>query len=154
MVVMGAYQSDKADSVALATEQHDEPPEHLVNQHEADAEIQRIASQITAESQSSATLFPFQPDSNLDPHSANFNPRSWAKAYYNARNEGAALRKSGFAFKNLNVFGFGSAIEFQKDVTHVFLEAWNLASRALGRSREQRVDILRDFEGEFAIFLN
>ena len=152
---MGAQQSEKADPgrrASMAAEQpHDEPPEHFVDQQEADAEIQRIASHMTAQSQSNATLFPFQPEGELDPNSAKFNPRSWAKAYYNARNdalEGASLRRAGFAFKHLNVYGFGSSIDFQKDVTHIFLEAYNLASRALGQSKPQRVDILRDFEGK------
>lgn len=154
MVTTAPYQSerthpDRRDS--LTGEWHnDEEPEHIVDPEEADAEIKRIASQLTTSSFTSTSLFPIQTDTKLDPHSPKFDSRAWARAYYHARNEaldGASPRKAGFAFKGLNVFGYGSSIDFQKDVTHIFLEAYNLASRAFGQSKKQRVDILRDLEG-------
>lgn len=155
MVITAPYQSEKADPERHAPISGDrnveETPEHVVDPAEADAEIHRIASQVTAQDQPTMALFPIQADSKLDPNSPNFNPRSWAKAYYDARNDaldGASPRKSGFAFKNMNVFGFGSSIDFQKDVTHLLHGAYDLARRALGQSKNQRIDILRDCEGK------
>jgi ATP-binding cassette subfamily G (WHITE) protein 2 (PDR) len=154
MVTTAPYQSDKAHPerrMSLGDGlHHDEQPEQIFDPEEANAEIQRIATQLSTGPSAVPALFPIECDSKLDPHSPKFDARAWAKAFYKARSdalEGASPRKAGFAFKDLNVFGYGSSIDFQKDVTHIFLEAYNAASRALGQSKKQRVDILRDVEG-------
>jgi hypothetical protein len=58
-------------------------------------------------------------DSVLNPNSPNFQPKAFAKSLLNlqARDpEKWKLRTAGFAFKDLNVYGFGSATDYQKTV--------------------------------------
>jgi len=87
------------------------------------------------------------PDSPLNPGSANFRARAWAKAVVDmVATEGHAFRTSGVCFQNLNVFGFGKATDYQKDVANVWLEVAGLARRLVGGGK-RRIDILRSFDG-------
>ncbi|KAK7408022.1 Multidrug resistance protein [Neonectria punicea] len=95
------------------------------------------------------TLFPLASDGPLNPNSPAFNARKWAKAFYELRtdtSEGNPLRTTGVAFKNLNVFGFGSDTDFQKSVGNIFLETGTILKKLL-RGTQKRVDILRNVEG-------
>jgi hypothetical protein len=85
--------------------------------------------------------------SPLNPNGPNFNARVWAKTVVGmVAGEGHQLRSSGVAFQNLNVHGFGSATDYQKDVVNVWLEVLG-AARKLAGQKEHRIDILRDFDG-------
>ncbi|KAK1984955.1 ABC-2 type transporter-domain-containing protein [Colletotrichum cereale] len=89
------------------------------------------------------------PDSPLNPNGKNFSARKWAKTLANVTNEhGSGYRTAGFAFQNLNVFGYGKETDYQKDVGNVWLElpglARELTSKTGGR---RRISILRDFNG-------
>jgi ABC-type multidrug transport system ATPase subunit len=55
-------------------------------------------------------------------------------------------RSAGIAFRNLNVFGYGSATDYQKSVGNVWLETVSIAQKLMGKG-QRRIDILRDFEG-------
>lgn len=116
----------------------------------ADQEVNALARQLTSQSHGPpGTLFPIPDDGPLNPDSPSFNARQWAKAFYNIRTdtaEGTPPKTTGIAFKDLNVFGFGSATDFQKSVGNVFLEAGTLARKLMGQ-KQQRVDILRGLEG-------
>ncbi len=86
-------------------------------------------------------------DSPLNPSSANFKARSWAKAVAAlVTGEGRDFRTTGVCFQNLNVFGFGAGTDYQKSVANVWFEAAGLASRLFGGGR-RRIDILRQFDG-------
>lgn len=93
--------------------------------------------------------FEAEKDSELDPHSENFKARTWVKSIIKMqRDDGRSpMRTGGFAFRNLNVHGFGNATDYQKDVANVWLDVVGLARKALGLARPRRIDILRDFEG-------
>ncbi|KAL2265953.1 hypothetical protein VTJ83DRAFT_5305 [Remersonia thermophila] len=85
--------------------------------------------------------------SPLNPNGPNFNARAWAKALVGlVAGENNQFRTSGVAFQNLNVHGFGTATDFQKDVLNVWLEAVGLVRKLTG-SGQHRIDILRDFNG-------
>lgn len=56
-------------------------------------------------------------------------------------------RTAGLAFRQMNVYGFNTAVDSQKTVSHVFLNAWNYTKKMIGQNNKQKVDILRDFEG-------
>ncbi|KAL4882075.1 ABC-2 type transporter-domain-containing protein [Aspergillus karnatakaensis] len=116
-----------------------------------DSSLHKLARKITSQSTSHVgPLFPLSAGTQLDPASEHFNARKWAKAFYKARVEAASgnkLRTASLAYKNLNVYGFGSAIDVQKTVTHLFTQGFALAKTLLGSSKKQRVDILTDFEG-------
>lgn len=116
----------------------------------ADQEVNALARRLTSQSHGPlGTLFPIPDSGPLNPESPNFNARKWAKAFYDIRtdtSEGNPPKTTGIAFRNLDVYGFGSSTDFQKSVGNVFLEVGSLAKRRLGR-KEQRVDILRGLEG-------
>jgi ATP-binding cassette, subfamily G (WHITE), member 2, PDR len=87
------------------------------------------------------------PDSPLNPNGPNFKARAWAKAVVDmVGGAGHTFRTSGVAFQNLNVFGFGSPTDYQKDVVNVWLEMTG-AVRSLFGYGKRRIDILRDFDG-------
>ncbi|KAH8734526.1 ABC-2 type transporter-domain-containing protein [Ilyonectria robusta] len=113
-------------------------------------EILDLARRLTTQSHAApGTLFPLPSDGPLNPHSPDFNARKWAKAFYDIRtdtSEGNPPRTTGVAFKNLNVYGFGTDTDFQKSVGNIFLEAGTMISKLLHDS-QKRVDILRDIEG-------
>lgn len=114
-------------------------------------EVLQLARRLTTQSHQggSAPLFPLAEDGPLDPNSPKFNAKKWAKAFFKARTEslgGTPPKTTGVAFKNLNVYGFGSDTDFQKSVGNIFLDAGTLAKKLLNRS-QKRVDILHDLEG-------
>ena len=87
------------------------------------------------------------PDSPLNPNGEKFRARTWAKAVVDMMSTtGHAFRTTGVAFQNLNVYGFGSATDYQKDVANVWMEAATIARKLLGQGK-RRIDILRDFDG-------
>ncbi|KAI0477156.1 ABC-2 type transporter-domain-containing protein [Xylariaceae sp. FL0804] len=85
--------------------------------------------------------------SELNPSSPNFNARAWSRAIADlARQEGTDFRSAGICFENLNVHGYGTATDYQKDVGNVWLEVVGMARRFLGHG-QTKIDILRDFNG-------
>lgn len=86
-------------------------------------------------------------DSPLNPNSPHFSARAWAKAVVDmVTSSGADFRTSGIAFQNLNVFGFGQATDYQKDVANIWISAAGAVRGLLGHGK-RRIDILRDFDG-------
>jgi ATP-binding cassette subfamily G (WHITE) protein 2 (PDR) len=96
---------------------------------------------------------PFALDPNthpeLDPSSPKFNARQWVKTlvHHHTSHNGDVL-KSGFSFRNLNVHGFGTPTDFQKDVLNIFYSIpETIAGMLGGNNRKTKIQILRDFEG-------
>jgi ATP-binding cassette subfamily G (WHITE) protein 2 (PDR) len=86
-------------------------------------------------------------DSPLNPASAKFSGRAWAKAVVDMIQEkGAAFRTAGVAFQNLNVYGYGEATDYQKNVLNVWLTAAGAVRKLMG-NKGRRIDILRQFDG-------
>ncbi|KAH6871434.1 ABC-2 type transporter-domain-containing protein [Thelonectria olida] len=150
LAVLPPSSSATSRSTMVATEQpptelNDDDPDTRMN-----ADILQLARRYTATSHATGpcSLFPAEADGPLDPSSANFNARKWAKAFYNARTDvsnGEAPRTAGIAFRNMSVYGFGTDTDFQKTVGNVALEAVNLFKRF--RQQDHRVDILHGLEG-------
>ncbi|KAK1524570.1 ABC-2 type transporter [Colletotrichum paranaense] len=113
-------------------------------------EVLQLARRYTTQSNAApGSLFPVPAEGPLNPSSPDFNARKWAKAFYNIRtdtSEGNPPKTTGIAFKNLNVFGYGTSTDYQKSVGNVFLEAASLVKKLAG-AKEQRIDILHDLEG-------
>ena len=89
-------------------------------------------------------------DSALDPQSPNFSPRAFARSLLNlqARDpEKWKQRTAGFAFKDLNAYGFGSATDYQKSVGNVVFELVGMTKMLLGLDRPKRIDILWNLDG-------
>jgi ATP-binding cassette subfamily G (WHITE) protein 2 (PDR) len=86
-------------------------------------------------------------DSPLNPNGANFSARAWAKAVVEmVSGSGHKFRTTGVAFQHLNVFGFGSPTDYQKDVVNVWLETVGFVRGLFGHNK-RRIDILREFDG-------
>ncbi|PGH03298.1 hypothetical protein GX51_04168 [Blastomyces parvus] len=121
----------------------------------ADDDIKSFARQLTRQSTHISSLEPHNPfialekDGTLDPHSPNFNAKAWMKnllALQSRDPERYPRRTAGFAFRNLNVHGFGLPTDYQKDVANAPLEIGNLF-RAITGSGKHRIQILRNFTG-------
>ncbi|KAJ4408698.1 Multidrug resistance protein [Didymella pomorum] len=82
--------------------------------------------------------------SQLDPQSASFRARDWAKSFYGLRysSDEAIARVAGFAFQGLNVNGKGSPTDFQSTVGNTILKLPALFGRG-----SQKIEILRDLDG-------
>ena len=87
--------------------------------------------------------------SPFNPHGEKFNARMWAKAVAKTATEsGQDFRRVGLCFQNLNVFGYGTPNDFQKDVGNVWLALPSMARRLFsGRTDSNRIDILRELCG-------
>lgn len=93
--------------------------------------------------------FEYEEGSILDVKSPNFKPRAWARALLNleARDpEHYQMRTAGFAFKDLNVWGFGADTDYQKSVGNIFLSVIGLAQRVMG-NKGRKIDILQHMDG-------
>ncbi|KAJ5381155.1 uncharacterized protein N7496_003583 [Penicillium cataractarum] len=112
----------------------------------------RLTRHSTRYSVSSGLENPFTTDvsdSTVNPHSPNFNVRSWMKMLLAIRSRDPDRypdRKAGVAFRNLSVHGFGSPTDYQKDVLNCLLEAGTIIRRLAG-IKMPRIDILRNFDG-------
>jgi hypothetical protein len=137
-----------------AAEDEEDDEADAIEQERRGSLVQALARKYTAQSnadvQPGANVFTIASQdeaSPLNPNGPNFNARAWAKAVVNmAAGEGHQFRTSGVAFQNLNVYGFGSPTDYQKDVVNVWLEAVGLVRRLTGHGK-RRIDILRDFNG-------
>ncbi len=116
--------------------------------------VQALARKYTSQSHAGAPgANPFviasqDEDSPLNPNGKKFNARAWAKtAVEMVSGEGHQFRTTGVAYQHLNVYGFGTPTDFQKDFLNVWLEGVGLARKLIGRNANRRIDILRDFDG-------
>ncbi|EXJ88084.1 hypothetical protein A1O1_05012 [Capronia coronata CBS 617.96] len=92
------------------------------------------------------------PESPLNPSGNKFNARAWAQNVAKvARESGLDFRRTGLCFQNLNVFGYGTAADFQKDVTNIWLALPGIIARQLmpgsSMSGRTRLDVLHQFDG-------
>jgi ATP-binding cassette subfamily G (WHITE) protein 2 (PDR) len=116
------------------------------------SDVQGLAREMTRKSTfSEADLNPLEagPESKLNPNSPNFSARAWARSLLHLREQDNArnpARTSGIAFRNLNVYGFGTASDYQKTVGNIFLKTVGVARKLMGVG-QRRIDILQDFEG-------
>ena len=132
------------EDLTLASEREEE---------KRDNEVLHLARHFSTQTQQSVyhkNPFETGESSVLNPHSSNFNPRAFAKSLLNlqARDpEKWKQRTSGFAFKDLNVYGFGSPTDYQKSVGNVLLEAVGLTKKLLGTSKPRKIGILQGLDG-------
>jgi ABC-type multidrug transport system ATPase subunit len=124
-----------------------------IEEKRRDDEVTQLARKITTQSRHSTyndNPFEAQRDTILDPASPNFSPRAFAKSLLNlqARDpEKWKQRTAGFAFKDLNVYGFGAETDYQKTVGNVVLEAVGFAKKLLGMATPRKIDILQNLDG-------
>ena len=123
------------------------------DQEHRDAEVLKLARSLTQQSSYSLSEgqnpFQFEADSSLDPHSPHFKARSWAKAMIGLKSRDPdkyPARTSGIAFRDLNVWGFGAATDYQKDVANIWFEAVGIVRKIL-KIGQRKIDILQHFDG-------
>lgn len=140
---------DHSDAVSLTRAKTREE----VEEEKRGDEVHELARRMTQQSHHSAyTKNPFESkdDPLLDPNSPDFSPRAFAKSLLNLTAQDPEKwknRTAGFAFKDLSVYGFGSATDYQKTVGNVALEVVGLAKKALGMAKPRKIDILQNLEG-------
>jgi ATP-binding cassette subfamily G (WHITE) protein 2 (PDR) len=120
------------------------------------AEVQQLARKLSRtssfHSEGGGDINPFNaPEgSRLNPLSPGFSAKAWAKRameFHRSDPDAGPERTSGIAYKNLNVYGFGSSTDYQKSVSNIWLGLIGLAKKLVGQSGQTRIDILRNFEG-------
>ncbi|KAI4235961.1 MAG: hypothetical protein LQ349_002836 [Xanthoria aureola] len=120
----------------------------------ADREVTYLAKQITAGSVKSTggsypNPFAGTDEPELDPLSGKFKPERWVKTLIGLQSrdpERYPQRVAGISYKNLNVSGFGSPLDYQKTFGNYPLEVASLFNTITGRGK-RKIHILRDFEG-------
>lgn len=96
-----------------------------------------------------ANPFKGSKDPQLDPNSAEFYPKKWARTVMQlmAQDPKRYLpRNAGVSFSNLSVHGFGSPIEYQTDFVNILLKVIDHAT-SLVRQRKDKIQILHDHNG-------
>ena len=89
-------------------------------------------------------------DPELDPNSDQFKSHKWVKNIIQMTSrdpERYPPRTAGVSFRNLNVFGYGTAADYQTDFANFWLKGAGWFRRVFGLQKKVRIDILRDFEG-------
>lgn len=88
-------------------------------------------------------------NSPLNPHGENFNARAWATNVARVADaRGQSFRRVGLCFQNLNVFGYGTPTDFQKDVGNIWLALPSMVRRLFSHSAGQtRIGILHHLDG-------
>ncbi|KAL1957007.1 hypothetical protein VTO42DRAFT_6496 [Malbranchea cinnamomea] len=118
---------------------------------ERDLEVLQLARNFTTQSTLSHPSNPFKARSGdpLDPNSPNFDASAWAKAFYELRTNstnGSTPKVAGVAFRNLSVFGYGSATDYQKSVGNALLKVLGSVRMLLG-TQKRKVGILYELDG-------
>lgn len=86
----------------------------------------------------------------LDPFNSQFNSEMWVKnlVAMQASDPGRyPKRTAGVTFRDLTVYGYGTATDYQTNFTNVWLKAVEWIRTKLGLSTMRRIDILHNFEG-------
>ncbi|KAK0390579.1 hypothetical protein NLU13_0083 [Sarocladium strictum] len=140
-----------ADSASSTTDAS-EYAEERNRRHSQVQELARVYTQthgIDVHGDPSSLFSAHDEDSPLNPNGKNFSARVWAKTLAQLTNDyGDGFRKSGFAFQHLNVYGYGNATDYQKDVGNVWLNIPGMVKNLVtGSKGDSRIDILRDFDG-------
>ncbi|KAF1353963.1 ABC-2 type transporter-domain-containing protein [Delphinella strobiligena] len=121
-------------------------------------EIHSLAKRLsrTQTEQSGWTHVPENPfgeldeNSTINPNGPNFKPRHWVKSMLKLNQnepDKNPQRTAGIAFKNLHVYGYGQATDYQKSVGNIFLEGVGLIKSLLGKVKPTKIDILHECEG-------
>lgn len=132
------------------------PLKNVCNGEKQDSEMERrthivqaLAKSYSCHSGGDPQGNPFvaEADSPLNPNSPNFSATDWAKAIVQmVSQDDASFRSSGVCFQNLNVHGFGTGTDYQKDVANVWLSLAGMV-RGLFSGYRQRINILQQFDG-------
>ena len=128
-------------------------PEDLPS--EVGEQIHELALQITQASKASINAedisnpFTGSSDPALDPQSDSFNFKAWLRnlgKMVSHEKDGSPQPSAGVSFRNLNVHGFGSLTDYQKDFGNVLLGGVGWVQKLTGKG-QNRIQILKEFDG-------
>ncbi|KAG2016847.1 hypothetical protein GB937_006049 [Aspergillus fischeri] len=88
-------------------------------------------------------------DPSLDPNSPEFDATHWARTvlqFVSQDPDRYPKRTAGVSFRNLSVSGYGSPLDYQKNVLNVVFQAMETVA-GLGRRNEQKIHILQNHHG-------
>lgn len=139
-----------------AIEKSSEYGDESSSEDAAEEEVTRLAQQLTRQStrfsvmtNAENSFLGVNEDSALNPHGPNFKAKNWMKnmlALSSRDPEKYPRREAGISFKGVNVHGYGSPTDYQKDVFNSVLQVGALFRMMTG-SGKQKIQILRDFDG-------
>ncbi|KAL8972908.1 MAG: hypothetical protein Q9197_002572 [Variospora fuerteventurae] len=140
--------SKEHDSQSMGTES-----DYLEKEH-TEQEVTELARQMTSNSIKTAggtyvNPFAGSDDPELDPLSGRFVPERWVKTLIGLQSrdpERYPQRVAGISYKNLNVSGFGSPLDYQKTFGNYPLELARIFNTVSGKGK-RKIQILKDFEG-------
>jgi ATP-binding cassette subfamily G (WHITE) protein 2 (PDR) len=142
-------ESSRADSSFL---QHRHGLDVLPTEAETDIRsLARVLSNFSSHSRSGATIsnpFEVADDPTLNPNSPKFDVERWVKAYLSIISQDEnryPQRTAGVSFKNLHVYGFDKATDYQKNVFNVFLTGAQKVQSYF--QAERKFTILKEFDG-------
>lgn len=144
--------STSLSTAETALERRDDIGDEDVVEEEVTRLARRLTRHSTRFSVDGRAQNPFldaKQDPSLDPHSSEFNAKSWMKnllAISSRDRERYPQRVAGVSFRDLSVHGYGSPTDYQKDVANSVLEIATLF-RAVTGTGKQKIQILRDFDG-------
>ncbi|PSN63765.1 hypothetical protein BS50DRAFT_576389 [Corynespora cassiicola Philippines] len=112
-----------------------------------DSDIRELQQIFTTLSQRQSTMANFG-DSRVDPLHPDFDIAKFLKMFRNQlEDEGISMKKVGVVFKDLNVYGSGSALQLQQTVSD-FLAAPFRIGENFSMGKKDRKHILRNFNGD------
>lgn len=119
------------------------------------AKLARTFSQLSQQQSTSSahtavnTFLDPSKDPELDPNSSDFSSRKWVRNTLRMTRDPAQFprRTAGVSWRNMNVFGYGTAADYQMNFANMWLKMVDGAKHWFGLGQKVRIDILRDFEG-------
>ncbi|KAL8949372.1 MAG: hypothetical protein Q9222_004508 [Ikaeria aurantiellina] len=134
--------------------QSSETESDFLDKEHADHEVTQLAKQLTVSSVKSdggsyPNPFAGTNEPELDPRSGQFKPERWVKTLIGLQSrdpERYPKRVAGVSYRNLNVSGFGSPLDYQKTFGNYPLEIASIFNTITGRGK-RKIQILKNFEG-------
>ncbi|KAJ5511411.1 CDR ABC transporter [Penicillium expansum] len=114
------------------------------------SQLSRQSSVNTTQPTEGVNTFLDTTDPELDPNSDQFKSRKWVKNIVQMTSRDPdryPRRTTGVSFRNLNVFGYGTAADYQMDFANFWLKGAGWFRSLFNLQNKVRIDILRDFEG-------
>jgi hypothetical protein len=142
---------DSHDNDAMETAESKDPDKDITTLAQSISHVSRQNSLNVDTSGEGVNTFLY-PTRNpeLDPNSDTFISRKWVRNMLKMVSHDLdryPRRTVGVSFRNLNVFGHGTAADYQMNFANTWLKAADWLRGVLGMEKKVRIDILREFEG-------
>jgi hypothetical protein len=141
---------DSHNSDAMETTESKDPDKEITTLAQSISHLSRQKSLNVDKSEGINTFLDPTGDPELDPNSDRFISRKWVRNMLKMVSHDLdryPRRRVGVSFRNLNVFGYGTAADYQMNFANTWLKAVDWLRGVLGMEKKVRIDILREFEG-------